>query len=311
VSHSSQLILVGRLLAALAGSFAIASCGHSQGTTTNAADGPISVAQAGGTLQRCLGSKWGAERMDHGPGTQPSCKELPGADLYDKAGVRYQSGDHAGAARLAEQAAEAGNALAQLRLAMMYDKGDGVPRSGRAALNWYTRAAKQGEPAAQDQLGQLYEEGDEVPENWDLAYKLYYTSAMQGWKFGQFSLGRAYQFGIGVAQSRPLAIEWFKKAAAQGDGQSDYFARWLSDFTNNIGFRTNTEHDFVIGGKLRFGAELMGGDPAGVTFHNSAQRVLWLQGQRQALDKTEADVFKAIRIREHQDCVRAGRDNCI
>src|ERR1700722_764089 len=150
VSHSSPFILRRRLLAAVAASFAVVSCGGSHGTTSNAADGPISVTQAGGTLQRCLGSRWGAERMDHGPGTQPSCKELPGADLYDKAGVRYQSGDHAGAGRLAEQAAEAGNPLAQLRLAMMYDKGDGVARSDRAALKWFTRAAKQGEPAAQD-----------------------------------------------------------------------------------------------------------------------------------------------------------------
>jgi hypothetical protein len=70
------------------------------------------------------------------------------------------------------------------------------------------------------------------------------------------------------------------------------------------------EHDLVIGGKLRVGGELYGGDPAGASFHNSEQRILWLQGERQALDKTEADVFRAIRIREHQDCVRAGRDNC-
>jgi hypothetical protein len=105
---------------------------------------------------------------------------------------------------------------------------------------------------------------------------------MQGWKFGQFSLGRAYQFGIGVAQSRQLAIEWFNKAAAQGHGRAEYFASWLSDFTNNIGFRNNMEHDLVIGGMLCFGGELYEGDPAGVMFRNSAQRVLWLHSAKVA-----------------------------
>jgi hypothetical protein len=300
--------LMGRAILGVTCALAI-GCG-SRDAQVNAGEGPNSVTAATGSLQACIGTKWGAERMGSSADGH-ACQSLPGAKLYDQAGALYQSGDHVGAAHVAAQATQAGNPRAQLRLAMMYDNGDGVPRSAKAAFDWYARAAAQGEPASQDQLGQFYEGGDGAPENWDLAYKLYYTSAMQGWKLGQFSLGRAYEFGIGIAQNRALAIEWFRKAAAQGDGRAEYFANWLVEPTNYIGFRSNIEHDLVIGGKLRFGAELYGGDPAGVTFHNSAQRVLWLQGQRQALDKTEAEVFRAIRLREHDDCVRAGRDNCI
>jgi hypothetical protein len=127
---------------------------------------------------------------------------------------------------------------------------------------------------------------------------------------GQFSLGRAYQFGIGVPQSRQQAIAWYKASAAQGNAKADYWARWLRDPTNNIGFRDNIEHDVVIGSKLRFGASLMGGDPYGVTFHNSAQRALFIMGLRNRVDKQEAEVFRDIRTREHADCVQAGRDNC-
>lgn len=69
--------------------------------------------------------------------------------------------------------------------------------------------------------------------------------------------------------------------------------------------------DLVIGAKLRFGTELMGGDPTGVQFHNSAQRVLWLRGQRNRVDREEAEVWRMIRTREYDDCRRAHRDNCI
>ena len=84
-----------------------------------------------------------------------------------------------------------------------------------------------------------------------------------------------------------------------------YFAKWLRDPTNNIGFRDNVEHDIVIAGKLRFGSNLMGGDPYGVTFHNSARRALWLLGQRNRVDTEEAEVFRQIRKREYDDCSRA------
>lgn len=269
------------------------------------------IVLASGLLQRCLGITPGAPKMMRGPATQPYCKQLPGADLYDQAGARFQAGDHAGAASLVTRSAETGNAVAQLRLALLYDQGDGVVRSSKTAFLWYSRAAAQGEPESLNQVGAFYELGEGVRENWDLAVKYYQASASEGWHKGQFSFGRAYQFGIGVPQDRQQAIAWFQKAAAQGNGQADYFAKWLRDPTNNIGFRDDFEHDLVIGSKLRFGTQLMGGDASGVLFHNSAQRVLWLRGQRNRLDREEAEVFRQIRTREHEDCVRAGRDNCI
>lgn len=269
------------------------------------------IVLASGLLQRCLGITPGAPKMMRGAATQPFCKQLPGADLYDQAGTRFQAGDHTGAAHLLSRSAEAGNAIAQLRLALLYDQGDGVPRSSKTAFFWYSRAAAQGEPESLNQLGAFHELGEGVRENWDLAVRYYQASASQGWHKGQFSFGRAYQFGIGVPQDRQQAIAWFRKAAAQGNGQADYFARWLRDLTNNIGFRDDFEHDLVIGNKLRFGGELIGGDPSGVVFHNSAQRVLWLRGQRNRVDRDEAEVWRQIRTREYDDCKRAGRDNCI
>jgi len=268
------------------------------------------VVMASGLLQGCLGITPGSDKMMSGPATQPYCKQLPGAGLYDQAGARFQAGDHAGAAQIVSKAAEAGNAMAQLRLALMYDQGDGVPRSSKSAFAWYKRAAAQGEPESQNQMGLFYELGEGVPEDWDLAARLYQASALQSWTKGQFSFGRAYQFGIGVPQGRKQAIVWFQKSAAQGNGKAEYWAKWLRSSTNSIGFRDDVEHDIVIGGKLRFGASLLGGDPSGATFHNSAQRALWLLGKRHRVDAEEAEVFRQIRKREYDDCTRAGRDNC-
>ena len=248
--------------------------------------------------------------MRKGPETQIFCRQLPGSAIFDQAGARFQAGDHVGAAKLLVQAAEAGNAVAQLRLALMYDQGDGVPKSSRNAYQWYARAALQGEPESLNQMGLAYELGDGVGENWDLAAQYFVASAQQGWVKGQFSLGRAYQFGIGLAQDRARAIEWFRKAGVNGDPNGDYWARWLGDRTNNIGFRDDIERNIVMGAGLRFSGTLYGGDPTGLLFHTSAQRVLFLEGQRQRADKDEADTFRKIRQAEYDACRRDGRDNC-
>lgn len=268
------------------------------------------IVMASGNLQKCLGITRGSDRMMKTPGAQPYCKQLPGANLYDQAGARFQAGDHAGAAQIVARAAEAGNALAQLRIALMYDQGDGVRQSSKTAFMWYNRAAALGEPESQNQMGIAYETGLGVKEDWDLALKFYKASAMQGWHKGQVGFGRCYQFGIAVPQSREQAIAWFQRAAAQGNGQGEYWAKWLRSPTNNIGFRDGVEHDIVMAGKLRFAGELLGGDPAGITFYSSAQRALWLMGQRNRADAQEAETMHRIAKRRYDDCKRAGRDNC-
>lgn len=267
------------------------------------------VVMASGLLQQCLGIIPNSGRMPRKPGDDQYCNQLPGADLYNQAGVKFQAGDHAGAAQILLKAAQAGNAVAQLRLAIMYEKGDGVPRDKKSAFQWYSRATAQGEPASEMELGGYYEAADGVAENWDLAAALYKASATQGWLKGQFILGRAYQFGIGVPQNRQLAIEWYRKAAAQGEPNGDYWVRWLSDPTNNIGFRTDAEHDAVIGGKLRFA--LGAADPAGITFHSSAQRDEWLAGLGHQIDASEAQAMWQMKKNDYDNCTKGGGSGCI
>ena len=274
---------------------------------TGKAPAQAKVVMASGALQRCLGITPGQPKI--GPRDPRSCQELPASDLYDQAGRAYGAGDRTGAATLAMRAAQAGNPLAQLRLAIMYEKRDGVSEDARAAFMWYSRAASVGEPASQAELGGYYEQADGVPEDWDLAAQLYQASAMQGWSKGQLALGRAYEFGIGVPQNRQQAIAWFAKAGAQGLAQGSYSANWLRSPLNNIGFRNQAEHDLVIGGKLRFG--LLSGDPAGIAFHSSSQRAAWLTGQRRQIDVGEAHTLWQLQKNEYDECQRNKWPNCI
>jgi TPR repeat protein len=268
------------------------------------------VVMASGALQKCLGIVPNSGKMARSnPATDSNCLQLPGAAIYNQAGAKFQAGDHAGAAQILMAAAKAGNPLAQLRLAIMYEGADGVPHDKKSALMWYSAAAAQGEPASQMELGGYYEAADLVPENWDLAAKLYQASAVQGWMKGQFAFGRAYQFGIGVPQNRQQAIAWYEKAAAQGNRAGAYWAQWLSSPTNNIGFRDDAEHNAVIGGKLRFA--LLGGDPAGVLFHNSAQRNAWLAGQTKQLNVSEATAFWNMNKSQYDACTRSGAGGCV
>ena len=93
-------------------------------TSANAQRGSTNVVMASGALQRCIGSVPGSGKMQKGQETEQYCHQLPAADVFDQAGARFKAGDHAGAARILERAAQAGNALAQLRLAIMYENGD-------------------------------------------------------------------------------------------------------------------------------------------------------------------------------------------
>ena len=62
------------------------------------------------------------------------------------------------------------SARAQFHLGLMYERGDGVPKSYKTAVKWFTKAAEQGDARAQYNLGLTYHNGDGVPESDIKAY---------------------------------------------------------------------------------------------------------------------------------------------
>lgn len=251
------------------------------------------------------GSEEGAKALAQIGNSQQS---QPAQDNFNQGAKLYRAKDYAGAAKLFLNAANAGNALAQRQIGYQYEYGEGVPQNYAEAVRWYAKAANQGDAKSQNNLGEMYEDAKGVRENWPEALNWYQKSAAQHDARGEFLLGRMYQFGMAVPQNRATAIAWFSRAGELGESQGAYFARWLRDPTNNIGFRNNAEHNLVIAGKLRYA--LGSDDPAGITFRNSDQRMAWLNGLRQQTDQREAHTMWSINKQQYDNCMSRGGSNC-
>lgn len=232
----------------------------------------------------------------------------PAEDKFQKGIQLYQSGDMASALKLFVAAAMAGNSKAAVQTGWQYELGKGVSRNFAEAAKWYRRGAEQGNARGQKNLGALYEAGHGVTEDWVAAAKWYQKSAAQGNPEGQAALARAYMFGMGVPQSRRDAIYWDQKAAAQGDEESAYYVRWLSQPSNNIGFRNVDERNVVI--RYRMVDMIVHNEPVGTVFRNSSERNEYLIRVARRLDGDEA-FSRWWRARsDYTRCEAAHRSGC-
>ena len=196
----------------------------------------------------------------------------PGAALFAEATARYRAGDHPGAAKLVQQAAEAGNPTATYEMGYLYENGDGLPQNMAEAARWFRKGAAMGEPRSESALGQLYEQGQQVPNDWVAAAGWYIKGAKQDDPASEFRLGRAYQYGIGVPLDLSAAVEWYDKAAAQGEGQAAYFAKYIRE---NHGFDGSSYNDqeAAIMAPYRGHPWSLRPPPAGRVFHNTQERL--------------------------------------
>lgn len=118
-------------------------------------------------------------------------------DLYRKAAAGFH------------QAAEQGNADAQLSLCECYMRGRGVAKNIQQAIMWLRKAAKQGNCEAMYWLGSLYDEGKEVAQDHEQAAKWWLKASAQGDTDAQFSLGELYRLGKGRPQDNKMAYIWY------------------------------------------------------------------------------------------------------
>ncbi len=200
----------------------------------------------------------------------------PGGAIFQQAVARYRAGDHARAAVLFQQAAEAGNPIATYEMGYLYENGDGVPKAPALSAEWYMRGARMGNAASEAAVGQLYEYGNQVRENWDTAAQWYMKSAEQGYVMGEFRLGRAYQYGVGIPIDINAARQWYDRAAAQGDSQSAFFAKYIRD---NPGYDTTwySAQEKAIMAPYQMQAWMLRPPLTGRVFHNVDQRLGYFQ----------------------------------
>lgn len=130
------------------------------------------------------------------------------------------SGQVAAGARMLKVLAETGHAPSQLRLALLYHLGQGVPRDYRKAAHWYAQAALQGEVGAQYALGVFYLRGVTGPPDPPRAFAEFLKLAERGYAPAAYYVGMAYAEGQGVTRDEGEAVAWLARAAEGGHGEA-------------------------------------------------------------------------------------------
>ena len=114
--------------------------------------------------------------------------------------------------QLHEKAAQ-GDARAQFFLALQYLHGrGGAPRRPEVAVRWLQRAAAQKYDDAQLLLAVLYQRGEGVPVDMARAFKLAKQVAERGHRHGMGIVAESYEHGRGVAPNLAQAAVWYRRA---------------------------------------------------------------------------------------------------
>ncbi|GAM98442.1 type II/IV secretion system ATPase TadZ/CpaE [alpha proteobacterium U9-1i] len=148
-----------------------------------------------------------------------SAPRNPDADYA--AALEHLNADRAEAAvTLLRQAAESGHAMAQYRLALLYERGEGVGANMAQARAYTERAAASGNRMAMHNLGVYFAQGEGGPVDEAAAFRWFRQAAEFGVADSQYNLGVLYQRGRGVNEDKNEALFWFLLAARQGDTQA-------------------------------------------------------------------------------------------
>eukprot|EP01130_Rhizamoeba_saxonica_P012448 TRINITY_DN5251_c0_g1_i2.p1 TRINITY_DN5251_c0_g1~~TRINITY_DN5251_c0_g1_i2.p1 ORF type:complete len:188 (+),score=36.66 TRINITY_DN5251_c0_g1_i2:22-585(+) len=120
-------------------------------------------------------------------------------------------------------AAEDGDAESQYQLALIYDKGEGVPQDKEVAKQWYLKAADQGHTESEYMVGSIYLNGgfdDQI--DYRAAYEWFKKAAAKDHSEAQVNLGFLYLNGSGIERNMIQAKRWIKRAMDLGVFMVDF-----------------------------------------------------------------------------------------
>jgi hypothetical protein len=92
----------------------------------------------------------------------------------------YERSDYVAAMTIFKQLAVHGDALSQLYVGSMHERGEGVSQNIEEAIRWYRMSAEQGNVDAQINLAELYSAGGLIPQDLVQAYVWWTLAAAQG-----------------------------------------------------------------------------------------------------------------------------------
>jgi len=146
--------------------------------------------------------------------SDPESDLTPDLDVGKSA---YQNGNYLVALENWRPLAEAGHAIAQNGMGVLYYTGRAVPKNHSIAADWFHRSAEQGYDKAQNNLGVMYRDGKGVTKDFSEAIHWFRLAAEQGYAAAQSSLGTIYFNGQGIEVDYAEASYWFRAAAEQGE----------------------------------------------------------------------------------------------
>ena len=120
------------------------------------------------------------------------------------------------------EAADRGEAWAQIQLAEVYLRPPTEPRRIEAAVNLLKLAALQDDAIALYKLGALAMEGRGMPPSPTTAFEYCKRSAELGYDKAQYELAALYALGRGTSIDEEEAIKWGRKAIAQENSKAKY-----------------------------------------------------------------------------------------
>lgn len=130
--------------------------------------------------------------------------------------------DYSSAIKWLRASASQGNDNAEFMLGYLFEHGQGLPKDYAKAAENYEAAARQGHSSAANNLASLYQNGQGVPKNLGKAFEWYLAAALAANPVGQCNLATMYYFGEGTRRDYALAVKWFRAAADLGEPSAQH-----------------------------------------------------------------------------------------
>jgi len=185
-------------------------------------------AEAQTELAHELSSDWSVEGEDAGvywslkAAEQGNAKaQFQLAQIYHRGGRSIKNlKDIDKALAYYHQSAEGGYPNAYMLLAMIYQKGDGVPQDDVAAAKWFRKFAETGNASGQFDFAEVLAEGRGVEKDEASAFDWFGKSAAQGNEYAQYEMARMFEQGRGAKRNEREAASLYRKAADAGYGKA-------------------------------------------------------------------------------------------
>ncbi len=198
--------------------------------------------------------------------------------------------------------AERGDAVSQLELGKLYEKGTSrIPKNESAAFGWYLKSAQNGNMKAATHLGNMYSNGIGVGKDAKAAAQWLEKAANSGDPVAERILSRFYALGEGVPKNDQTAVQWMRRSAEQGDGKAQTGLGVFYAFGRGVAKDPVIAYTWMLLGRANGVKDLQEGELKKLVdrTENSLSESQRMEAQRYATEWWQARPVGSFRIPEH------------